>query len=376
VLGRDAASILPIEALSGGAIRAPWGWQATALGRSLATVEPAIARDGRVVFLVDSGGAEGLVAAALGGVQAGFRLVRARLEDGDEELTGTIELIPPGAVAPPGPRTRGNQPLDALWLGRRRPTWSRPRPVRRPERSTAAVLPGRRGANRRRRRRRDDQGRGEPARYERVLGEILVGLDRADDAAGGTGRSVGHGAAPVEGATSGDPATPRDGAPERGPVGPFDDGESAGGRHSREPTPATEQAPAAGSARATQPEAVASDKVDRLLELIRAELGRPDHRRIREIEPGRWWLVDREDIAAAAAPLADRVEWAVFSLLSTAGPLAESSFFERVAGLFTGHDLPDESPRPGLPPELPAGEHGRSRRDRRRPPGPGSSMPR
>ena len=45
----------------------------------------------------------------------------------------------------------------------------------------------------------------------------------------------------------------------------------------------------------------------------------------------------------AAAPLADRVEWAVFSLLSTAGPLSEAAFYERIATLFTGHDLPDEA---------------------------------
>ena len=32
----------------------------------------------------------------------------------------------------------------------------------------------------------------------------------------------------------------------------------------------------------------------------------------------------------------------MFSLLSTAGPLAEAAFYERIATLFTGHDLPDE----------------------------------
>jgi hypothetical protein len=37
------------------------------------------------------------------------------------------------------------------------------------------------------------------------------------------------------------------------------------------------------------------------------------------------------------------VEWAVFSLLSTAGPLPEAAFFERIAALFSGHDLPDEA---------------------------------
>jgi hypothetical protein len=36
------------------------------------------------------------------------------------------------------------------------------------------------------------------------------------------------------------------------------------------------------------------------------------------------------------------VEWAVYGLLSTAGPIGESAFFQRVAALFAGHDLPDE----------------------------------
>ena len=57
----------------------------------------------------------------------------------------------------------------------------------------------------------------------------------------------------------------------------------------------------------------------------------------------RWWLGDRDDRDLAAVPLADRVEWAVYSLLSTAGPLSESAFLDRVAGLFTGPDLPDEA---------------------------------
>jgi hypothetical protein len=33
----------------------------------------------------------------------------------------------------------------------------------------------------------------------------------------------------------------------------------------------------------------------------------------------------------------------VFSLLSTAGPMSEPSFLQRIAGLFSGHDLPDET---------------------------------
>jgi hypothetical protein len=84
------------------------------------------------------------------------------------------------------------------------------------------------------------------------------------------------------------------------------------------------------------------DPVDGLLGLIRDELTRSTQRRVVEIEAGRWWLADRDDREAAAAPLADRVEWAVFSLLSTAGPISEVAFYDRIASLFTGHDLPDE----------------------------------
>jgi hypothetical protein len=87
----------------------------------------------------------------------------------------------------------------------------------------------------------------------------------------------------------------------------------------------------------------APDPVERLLALIRDELSSPDQRRLTEIEPGRWWLAQTADRDAAAAPLADRVEWAVFSLLSTAGPLSEAAFYDRIATLFTGHDLPDET---------------------------------
>jgi hypothetical protein len=89
--------------------------------------------------------------------------------------------------------------------------------------------------------------------------------------------------------------------------------------------------------------AAVADQVDRLLAIIRDELARPSHRRLHEIEPGRWWLSDPADIGAAALPLADRVEWSVYSLLSTAGRLSETAFNERIAALFTGHDLPDEA---------------------------------
>lgn len=342
VLGRESASVLPLEALSGGAIRAPWGWQAAALGRSLAAVEPSLARDGRVVFLVDGGGPEALVAAALGGVGAGFRLVRARLEDGEDELAGLIELVPPGGTMPPGARTRANVSLGVL-PGGAGDTEVAPGPGlfvaperfdRRPFSAAEVAKTVTEVAV------ETLKARGEPARHERLLGEILVGLDRAgqlrrlmaagEDDSAPAADPAGGAAADV----TGDPGA----RPTGHDAGPRADDEPSGSalRNAGSPTPARTR-------RATRPVDWSTDQVEALLALIRDELSREGHRRLSEIEPGRWWLADPADRAAAAAPLADRVEWAVYSLLSTAGKLSEASFFERIAALFSGHDLPDEA---------------------------------
>jgi hypothetical protein len=213
------------------------------------------------------------------------------------------------------------------------------------------------------------QARGEPARTERLLGEILVGLDRAghlrrlvapevdggskagDPAASGpaeerVGEDRSHDGRPAvdrPGRRSDRGADRPAGSPERSSL--RGEGEP-GARHSPRLGPGSLRgSPSpAGSESVRAPEvAVAADRVERLLALIQAELARPDHRRLKEIEPDRWWLTDRDDVAAAALPLADRVEWSVFSLLSTAGRLSEGAFNERIAGLFTGHDLPDEA---------------------------------
>src|SRR5688500_9810814 len=57
-LGREAASLLPLEPLLGQPIRAPWSWQAAALRRSLEAVEPHLARDARAILLLEHGGPE------------------------------------------------------------------------------------------------------------------------------------------------------------------------------------------------------------------------------------------------------------------------------------------------------------------------------
>jgi hypothetical protein len=352
VIGREAAASLPIEALSTAAIRAPWGWQAAALGRALADIEPSIARDGRVVYFVDGGGAEALVAVALGGVEAGFRLVGARLEDGEDEIAGVVELVPPGAVRQPRARTRANLGIDQTDDDAaeadfvpgpgllspperfdRRPF--SPADVARTVTEVAVET---------------IKARGEPARHERLLGEILIGLDRAGQlrrlvAAATDDRDDQDGGHEADGHGGDGPEADRDHSfgGDQGRDRPREYGRpTTSGRHEAE-VHREGASHTLRTRRSTRPPEPSTDQVERLLALIGEELTRPTQRRLTEIEPGRWWLADKADREAAAVPLADRVEWAAYSLLSTAGNLSETAFFERMANLFAGHDLPDEA---------------------------------
>ena len=341
VLGREAASLLPVDALASPFLRPPWSWQVASIGRALEAVEPAMARDGRVIQLVD-GGAEAVVAAVIGGATAGYRVLSARLADPDDDAAGIVELLPPGAVLPPGPRTRANVGLEPSSGGAGDPDmvpgrglfapperfdqrpFSTADAARTVTETTVETL----------------RARGEPARYERILGEVLVGLDRAGQLRRLAAASLPN-AQPAEslGEPGADPGPEADRHGASSASEPADPGSPdaavASGPGSAPGAPARVH-------RAQAERDPAPDPVDGLLALIREELTRPTQRRLVEIEAGRWWLADREDREAAAVPLADRVEWAVFSLLSTAGPISEVAFYERIASMFTGHDLPDE----------------------------------
>jgi hypothetical protein len=79
-----------------------------------------------------------------------------------------------------------------------------------------------------------------------------------------------------------------------------------------------------------------------LATLLREELWRDEHRslvRLGDAEQPQWWLREPE---LAESPLADRVEWSTFSVLSTAGRLDEQGFLDRIYALFPGLDSPDE----------------------------------
>jgi len=364
VLGREAAGSLPVDALAGSSLRPPWSWQAAAIGHALEAVEPAMARDGRVIQLVD-GGPEAIIAAVMGGATAGYRLLSARMSDPDENAAAIVESLPPGGLLPPGPRTRANVGLEPVPGGAGDPDivpapglFAPPeRFDRRPFSAADAARTVTETAV------ETLRARGEPARFERLLGEILVGLDRA-----GQLRRLATATMPTSGSAGSDDDRGPDG---RGPDDrgaeddrraeddrsqdvSSDDPASAARTPVEDPGPGRRSA-ATGALSSAQPPGVTArprrasqerdanpDPVERLLALIRNELSRPTQRRLTEIEPDRWWLADPGDLEGAATPLADRVEWAVFSLLSTAGPIAETSFFERIASMFGGHDLPDE----------------------------------
>jgi hypothetical protein len=331
-LGREAASLLPIDALADPSLRAPWSWQAVTVGRALAAIEPSMSRDGRVVQLVD-GGVEALAAVAIGAASSGFRVVVARQSDPDDAGAGVIELVPPGAPIPPGPRSRANVDLPSVPGGAGDPDRVAGRglfapPERFDQRPFSAMDAAKVVTDA-----AVDtlRARGEPARMERLFGEILVGLDRS-----GHLRRL---------ATGSRPSAPGGPEPDEPTLTPPSLGGSSSPRVARAEIAdgASEGGGPIAVRRATAQADAAQDPVERLLALIRDELTRPGQRRLTEIEPGRWWLAESADRDGAAQPLADRVEWAVYSLLSTAGPLSEGAFYDRIATLFTGHDLPDET---------------------------------
>ena len=290
VLGREAATMLPLEPLFGPAVRASWSWQSAALTRSLRAVEPILDRDARVVFMLEGEGPEPMVAAVLGGIGAGYRLINARQAITGRNEIGAVELAAPNSGAfPGGPRSRAGQPLPPMPGGAGDRDLVRADRLfgpaeRRPDAPFSAVDAARAVV---------DAAvdvlrlRGEPVPFDALIGEILVGLDRA-----GHLRRLIHPAAPV----------------------PVFEGE---------------ESPAA------------QDHVERILALVHDALAGADGIRLTSLPGERWWLGDKADRESAAVPLSDRVEWAVYSILSTAGPLSETAFTERIASLFTGPDFPD-----------------------------------
>ena len=97
-----------------------------------------------------------------------------------------------------------------------------------------------------------------------------------------------------------------------------------------------------GEAGSEAPDRLESGGPHMVASLIREELWRDDHPslvRVGDDAQPQWWLRRPE---LAERPLADRVEWATWSILSTAGRIDEAGFLDRVYRLFPGLQAPDE----------------------------------
>ena len=311
VLGRQAAATLPLEWIFGPPPRNDRGREATALRRSLLAVRPVLARDASAVVILDRGGASGLVAGVLGGVGAGFRLNSALLAESGNQLSGILEFT----LGPSATETNGHADLGDL----RPADPDKPFALADVEEAVTQVAVS------------VLQARGEPASAERLLGEVLIGLDWL----GHLRRLVGTQtfneaeAATIGASTDGDADSEADADADEQPS-VLDAGNG--------PEPAAGATPPPDWALSS---ASATDHVRLLMEIVMGELRQPDHPRLLELEPGRWWLRAERDLAQARPPLSDRLEWAVFGLLSTSQGIDEDLFFERVARMFSGHDTPD-----------------------------------
>jgi hypothetical protein len=301
-LGLDAAAGLPLDWIFGSPPRNERGREATALRRSLLAVEPVLANDASAVVLLDRGGPDGLVAGVLGGVGAGYRLTSALLSEVGDEIGGLLEF----SLRPPSAEDAAEHPELS---GLPRASTEGPFELRDVEKAVqdvaVAVL----------------KARGEPARFERLLGEVLIGLDRLGHLSRLVGTETFSQTEAQVVAELERVEAPREGAAAN---------EADEGKDER-----ASPAWAVGSGSDT-------DHVRLFMELVMSELRRPEHPRLAELEPGRWWLRDRRDLEQTSAPLSDRLEWAVFGLLSTAQSIEENAFYDRIARMFRGHDAPDE----------------------------------
>jgi hypothetical protein len=316
VVGRQAATDLPLEWIFGPPPRNDRGREATALRHSLLAVRPVLARDAKAVIVLDRGGASGLVAGVLGCIGAGFRLNSALLAESNNQVTGVLEFD----VA--GPADEPEDHPELAGLPRADPDG--PFALADVENAVTAlavtVL----------------QARGEPASAERLLGEVLIGLDRLGHLRRLVGtQTFGETEAATESVEMDVADHPADSlASAEAATGEPATGDAADGPEHKEfaPDRPPEWVVGAGSA---------TDHVRLLMEIVLGELRRPDNPRLAEVEPGRWWLRAENDLAQARPPLSDRLEWAVYGLLSTSSAMEETTFFERVARMFRGHDTPD-----------------------------------
>jgi hypothetical protein len=308
-IGPEGAATLPLATLFGSAPKSEWARDASTLQRALRAVQPVLLPGAQVVIMLESASPEALVATIIGGVGAGMRVDDAILSETADGIEGNVQFGSPRSAT---------ADRDVAIHSASDPSGSFQ--ISAVEAAIAdiavAVM----------------QLRGEPTRFDRILGEVLLGLDHL----GHLRRLVG---------------TPRmveeDEVVEREPglfglvSDPLD-----GGTEPRPDTAPSDAVTATDEASGQvgidwSDGGPASDPVRLTLDIIRKELHRPEHPRLLEIDENLWWLRDSSDLAAAKQPLSERVEWGIFSLLTTSGGITRAAFDERVSRLFRGPETAD-----------------------------------
>lgn len=285
VMGREAAETLRLEPLFAPSAPRSSGTDATALRHAIGSAAASLKPGGWFSVLLEGDDADRMLGVALAGAAAGLDIVdvipRESVRSGDGFA---VHMRKPSAED----RLRAAvQPARPLTLAAQGGHLTYVELAAAIDRAAVALL----------------TDRGEPARYGRLVAAVVEDLARsgllrrvAQVRSGGSGRQP---SAETPDASEDDPSGDRDPRIER--AGPAS-----------------------------------------LATLISEELWREDHRhlvRIGESDRPVWWLREPD---LAQQPLADRVEWATFSLLSTAGGLDETRAVERVMSLFPGAQSPDE----------------------------------
>ena len=266
-IGPEGAATLPLASVFGASTKAEWARDAATLRRALAAVQPVLLPNAQTVMLLEGASPEALVATVIGGVGAGMRVDDAVLDLSESGLHGTVQFALP--------RSNSSE-RDVAIHSSSDP--SGPFQISAVEGAIAdiavAVM----------------QLRGEPTRFERILGEVLLGLDHL----GHLRRLVG---------------TPRlieaDEVQEREPglygvvsdtahLEPDDDLDDEG---ASEPQAEAEQQGIDWEDRGP-----ASDPVRLTLDIIRKELRKPDHPRLAEVDDELWWLREPRDLAGRQGP--------------------------------------------------------------------------
>jgi hypothetical protein len=320
-LGAAACSRLPAEPLFVETRAGRYGRAdelAFGVARTLAIATPVLSQTGRAMMLLDRSEPRELVAAALGGAAAGWRLIEARLHRGEGDSPAIA------AFAPPAPR-KAPDPLQVVEAypaedAQGRSIFAAPeKQAEGPFRVDAAAEAVADAAV------ELLKARGEPARFDDMLGELLVGLDRSGQLARLAAQLRPQGA--DQGWDSWIDVA-------EGPASVWSAGAGAAG---------TDGAPEVTAAATDSEPPDAGGLANDLLALIRSELEHSEAGRVRRVGPSQYWLGADEDRSGTAQPLADRTEWAVFSLLSATRQMPEAAVFERTAAMFQEREAPDRA---------------------------------